>query len=140
MKKTLIFLLAAVLVFSVVACGKKEEKKDDKTPTTQEEASTDNTQTEVPEELKEKDLSEMEEWEVFLYDYEKFANDYILIRDEFRKVPTDMVMLGKYNEMKDKAKDWETQYEDWTVTLDGTDAAETFESEYARITATYAEE
>lgn len=140
MKKFLAVILATMLVFSIVACGsKKEEKKDDNAVANQTETSTDNTQADVSDEVEEDDANK-EDWEIFLDQYEDFADEYIRIRDEYKKIPTDMVMLGEYNEMKAKVADWETKADDWTVTLDGTDNAETFATEYARITAKFAEE
>lgn len=90
MKKLLAILLAAMMLFSLTACGaeQKEEKIDDVQNSSLSDSTDDssNAETETKSDTSTGDYT----WKDYLVDYENWVDEYISVLKKYHENPSDL--------------------------------------------------
>ena len=169
MKKTLAFLLTAIAVVSLYACGSKEigeifgassknetvEKvdtvgkaaTDTKAATSATTEAVTTTTVEAQTTTKAPDITtsvtppsiDNTAWKQFLKDYEAWVDSYIAIVSKYKANPTDVSIFSDYSKMISEMSDWSESADELDAQLQDTAAYLEYSSELIRIAGKIAE-
>lgn len=133
MKKLLAILLAAMMLFSLTACG--TEGNDGKTAQVENSSISDNTDTstDLETENKSDDSTGDYTWKDYLVDYEKWVDDYIVVLKKHNENPSDLSILSDYSKMVQETAEWAERSEKIKSDIKDTNEMLEFSSELLKI-------
>ena len=140
MRKTVLAVLAAVLLLSLTACGQKElpassntsstssstkttEEVEAEHSTTAATTTTKDSGTQPTETTVQDEKAEEAEWRQFIQEYDEWVDDYIAILKKYKDNPTDMSILSDYTEMMNDLAKWAERADKIELELQDTEAA-----------------
>lgn len=133
MKKLLAILLAAMMLFSLTACGaeQKEEKIDDVQNSSLSDSTDDssNAETETKSDTSTGDYT----WKDYLVDYENWVDEYISVLKKYHENPSDLSILSDYSEMVQETAEWTERSEKLKADIEDASEMLEFSSELLRI-------
>lgn len=142
MKKLLAFLLAAIMLFSLTACGEKEDDTDDvslinETVSSIEDDTDDvSSINEIVSSVNEESYSDSDsEWRKFIADYEAVVDEYIEIAKRYKENPSDLSLLSDCYKVLSEISELSERADKIAVGLVDTDAALEYTAELLRISA-----
>lgn len=133
MKKLLAILLAAMMLFSLTACG--TEGNDGKTAQVENSSISDNTDTSTDLETENKSDDSIGDytWKDYLVDYEKWVDDYIVVLKKHNENPSDLSILSDYSKMVQETAEWAERSEKIKSDIEDTSEMLEFSSELLKI-------